>query len=407
MNLAFFLKILTDLCFYSVFAAFFASLYGLTGSILPQLFLIALAAALCRMADSRAPGTPLRLLPLLLCIPAFLLPTQTAGLVILAPAALYAVWTVWSRRFHPGYYDTTDRFQLELKILAGVTLMAVALLQLRRAEQFSLPYLLVFLLGSVLLLRMLRHDEETLRQPRFRLMNLLSLSALCLVCLLVASPWFRQAVGLVFKGIWRVVSIPIFVAAVVIGGVLALFFDAVIPEDFHFDPIQLEGLLMEMGEEEQQQREEMLEAATEADPTVAYVFSIIGILIAAVLMVLLFRWLAAKRRSASLPRGSEVRFSAAPMAPKEKPLTRLNARTPDQQVRYWYQQLLKKTRQEGGELKPTMNTRQQQTVEQEAFQGQDGPIARLRQLYLPARYKGQATPQDAKEAKELYQQIKK
>ena len=34
-------------------------------------------------------------------------------------------------------------------------------------------------------------------------------------------------------------------------------------------------------------------------------------------------------------------------------------------------------------------------------------LSRLRQLYLPARYKGQATQQDAQEAKALYQQIKK
>ena len=406
MNLAFFLKILIDLCYYSIFAAFFASIYGLTGSILPQLCLIALSAALCRMADSRTPETPLRLLPLFLCIPAFLLPAQTAGLVILAPAALYAAWTVWSRRFHPGYYEVADQFQLALKLLAFPALMAVALLQLKRAEQFSLPYLLVFLLGSVLLLRMLRHDEETLRQPRFRLMNLLSLSGLCLVCLLVASPWFRQAMGLVLKGIWSVVSIPIFLVAVVIGGGLALFFDAVIPDDFHFDPIQLEGFLMEMGEEEQQQQKELLEAVTETDPTMSYIFSAIGILIAAVLIVLLFRWLAAKRHGAAISHGSEVRFSATPMAPREKPLTRLNARTPDLQVRYWYQQLLRKTRQEGGELSPTMNTRQQRDVEAEVFKRPE-LVSRLRRLYLPARYKGQATEQDAREAKELFQQIKK
>ena len=43
MNLAFFLKILTDLCYYGTFAAFFASIYGLTGSVLPQFALLALA----------------------------------------------------------------------------------------------------------------------------------------------------------------------------------------------------------------------------------------------------------------------------------------------------------------------------------------------------------------------------
>ena len=34
-------------------------------------------------------------------------------------------------------------------------------------------------------------------------------------------------------------------------------------------------------------------------------------------------------------------------------------------------------------------------------------MARLRQLYLPARYKEEATEADAREAKELYRQLKK
>ncbi len=403
MNLAFFLKILTDLCYYGMYAAFFASLYGLTGSILPQLALIALAAALSRTLWQKTPSA--RFLPLLLCLTVFLLPTTTAGLVILAPAALYALWTVWSERFHLSYYTAADQFLLALKLLGVPALMAVALMQLKRAEQFSLPYLLVFLLGSVLLLRMVRHDEDTLRQPRFRLMNALSMAALCALCLFLSSPWFRAAVGLVLKGCWRVVSLPILLVAVVFGGALALVFDAIMPDDFHFDPVQLEGLFPDVGEEEKEVMEEVA-GNPEVAEKAAYVFSAIGILLAVIFIVLLFRWLAAKRRGVPASAGDEVRYAATPLAPREKALTRLNARTPDLQVRYWYQQLLRKTRQEGGELRPTMNTRQQRDVEAEVFK-EDGLVSRLRALYLPARYKGQATEQDAREAKELYQQIKK
>ena len=72
MNLAFFLKILTDLCYYGMFAAFFASFYGLTGSILPQFALIALSAAVSRALWQKKPVA--RFLSLFLCLPAFLLP---------------------------------------------------------------------------------------------------------------------------------------------------------------------------------------------------------------------------------------------------------------------------------------------------------------------------------------------
>ena len=137
MNLAFFLKILTDLCYYGMFAAFFASFYGLTGSILPQFALIALSAAVSRALWQKKPAA--RFLSLFLCLPAFLLPTATAGLVILVPAALYVLWTVWSGRFHLTYYTAADQFLLELKLLGIPALMTVALMQLKRAEQFSLP----------------------------------------------------------------------------------------------------------------------------------------------------------------------------------------------------------------------------------------------------------------------------
>ena len=405
MNLVFFLKMLADLCYYAVFAAFFASGFGLTGSILPQLGLIALSAALCRAAGTGFSMPAVRFLPLALCIPAFFLPAQTAGLAILVPAVLYAGWVVFSRRWDPHYFDTTDQFQLELKILPLPALFALALSQLKQVERFSAPYLLVFLFSSVLLLRMLRHDEETLRQPRFRLMNGLSMVILCLVSLGVSSPFFRSLVGMLIKGVWKVLSLPIFAVTVILGGGLALLFDWAIPDNFHFEPLQLEGMVPFPDGEEEQQMQELL-AEAEPDPAAAYVFTAIGILIAIVFIVLLFRWLASKKRARPLSSAGAARFAATPAIPGEKPLNRLSARTPAMQVRYWYQQLLRRTRQEGGDLSPAMNTRQQQDVSQSVFKDHDA-LQRLRQLYLPARYKDQATEQDAREAKELFHRLKK
>lgn len=405
MNLVFFLKMLADLCFYGIFAAFFASCYGLTATILPQLGLVALSAALCRAAGERFSAAVVRFLPLLLCIPIFVLPAQTAALVILVPAVLYAGWVVFSRRWDPAYFDATDQFQLSLKILLIPALLALALSQLKRAEQFSAPYLLVFLLSSVLLLRMLRHDEETLRQPRFRLMNGLSMAALCVVCLGISSPLFRKLVGLVFKGVWRIVSLPILAITVVVGGALGFFFEAIIPDDFHFEPVQLEGMMpFETGEEEQQMQEMLAEV--EPNPAAYYVYTAVIALIAIVCIVLLFRWLAAKKRTRIASHSGETRFASTPAVPGEKPLSRLTARTPAMQVRYWYQQLLRRTRQEGGDLSPAMNTRQQQDVSQQVLKDHDA-LQRLRQLYLPARYKDHATEQDAREAKELFHRLKK
>ena len=406
MNLAFFLKILTDLCYYGTFAAFFASIYGLTGSILPQFALLALAAALSRMADRKHPGKPVRLLPLVLCLLAFAIPTQTAGLVILAPAALYVMFCCATGRTQPRYYDTMDTFSLELKLLIFPAMFAVGLVQLRRAEQFSLPYLLVFLLGSVLLLRMLRHDEATLSQPRFRIMNGLSLALLCLVCGFLGSPLFRSLAAAMFKAIWRVLSIPVLVVLGGVGMGLIWVLDALLPDELDFEGIKQEPLQFPTGTEEVWQ-DQLTEQA--AEPSRAMLFMISGLLIALaiVAVVFLFRRLAAARRAESASGPEQHRFFASAASPPQRPLTRLNARTPDKQVRYWYQQLLHRTRQEGGALKPSMDTRQQSREEDSTFPKHGPEIARLRQLYLPARYKGRATAEDAREAKALYQRIKK
>ena len=53
-----------------------------------------------------------------------------------------------------------------------------------------------------------------------------------------------------------------------------------------------------------------------------------------------------------------------------------------------------------------MDTRQQTGVAQDVFPHNADALSRLRQLYLPARYKDQATEQDAREARELYRQLK-
>lgn len=406
MNLVFFLKIFTDLCYYGLFAAFFASIYGLTGSLLPQFVLLALAAALSRMADRKRPATLLRLLPLLLCPAVFTLPTQTAGLVILAPAALYVLFCCVTRRTQPEYYPCTDTFWLELKLLVIPAVLALGLAQFQRAERFSLPYLLGFFLGSVLLLRMLRHDESTLSQPRFRLMNGLSVLGLCLVCGFLGSPLFRKLLGLVLKAVWSVASIPIFAVLGTIGMGMAWLLMAVLPDDLSFEGILQEP--MQMPEQmEESQTEQMLEQVTDPSRVIALVISGLLITLAVLAAVLLFRKLAASRRTESGASSQQRRFAASTMPPPQRPLTRLSARTPDLQVRYWYQQLLRKTRQEGGELRAHMDTRQQNRVEGDSFPKHRPAAARLRQLYLPARYNGRATEQDAKEAKDLYRQIKK
>ncbi len=409
MTLVFFLKVFSDLCFYFVFAGFAADCFGQRELQFAPILALCLVAALCRMVWDKYPYTKRHRLPLLLLPAAFLLPGDPAGLAALVPAALYVGWSALSGRLHPDYYDAADHFRLELKILPLPFVLLAALQQLERIERVCAPYLLAFLLGSVLLLRMVRHDESTLRQPRFRLLNGLSLAGVCLVCLVLGSPWFRKVLLAVLEGAWRVISMPVLVVVVGLAMILGLLVDKLLPDDFHFEPREMMELLGELGEEGQQQQQELLEQAPNQTSETAYaIFSILGGILAILFVIWLFRKLASgKRKRLYAQEGVQSRYAAAAMASKEPPLTRLTARTPAQQVRYWYQQSLKKTLDEGGQLHTRMDSRQQTGVTQEVFRRQEDDARRLRALYLPARYKDAATAEDAKAAKELYKKLGK
>ena len=407
MTLAFFLKIFTDLCFYTCFSAFFAGLCGLESTILPQLALAAAAGALARALWVKKPG-PARVFTLFLLILCFVLPCETAGRVILIPATAYVLWTVWRCRFDLGYFAAADVFSLECKLLPLPALFALVLGEAATLERFSIPYFLVFALGSILLLRMLRHDEQTLSQPRFRLMNLLSLALLCLAGAAMGSPWFRHAVSAVLKTVWSVVAVPLFWVVGGVAAILAYLLGGLLTRLLNGRESQALEQMMQMLESGEDQGKETLEQiASEPDPTRQMIFTAVLLVLAAIVTIFVFRALRGKRQDEHPPAGQQSRHRADPLPNGEKPLSRLTARTPALQVRSWYQQFLKKTRAEGGGLSPAMHTRQQTGVAEDLFSGQKEPLARLRQLYLPARYKEEATEADAREAKELYRQLKK
>lgn len=405
MTLAFFLKILNDLCFYCGIFALFGGYLGLEGSLLPQLVLLALTAALSRLLWEKR--SALRCLPLLLLPAALLLPCVLAGRVLLLPPALYVLWTVLRQRFQLGYYAAADLFLLELKLLPVPLVLMLVLSQLSMVERYSLPYVLVLVLGSILLLRMLRHDEATLRQPRFRLMNLLSLAGLCLLGLILGSAWFRGAVLWVLGSLWKVISIPI---SWVVGGIAALIaltlgslLSALMQNG---DPQVLERMLQQMERSEEQNRNLLEETAAQEDGTGRALWMLAALVLLFVLSFLIFRALRSRGEGEAPPAGSQSRTAAQPLPPGEKPLSRLNARTPARQVRYWYRQLLLRARQEGAEINGFQTSRQQVGAAGNAFDDREA-LDRLRQLYLPARYHDRATGEDAREARELVKRLKK
>lgn len=407
MNLALFLKIFSDLCYYLAFACFFGSTFGQESFLMPAAALLAMCAVLARWIDGKKPESVLRFLPLLLLGALAFFPPDLPGCIVLIPAAGFTVYTIWRRSFTPDYYQEIDNFSLMLKIPILPLIVALLLLEKARIERFSLPYLVAFLLCSVFLLRLLRHGEETMAQPRFRLMNLLAVAGAVLAALLMFSRPFRFAVR---KAVSLVLG--------AIAYVLNFLFKPLIPLiNSLFERIKNSLGHRAVAEPPIQQDYQTtnppftIEFPVPDTPQkdLSTVWTILVILFFLALLtgaVLLFRKLLSGR---SVPRsepGIVRRFFVSDPEKHRERLSRFGS-TPAQRVRYWYRQHLILTQKSGGLLKPTLNTRQQQQTADVTLRHSLEEHARLRELYLPARYADRATEQDAKEAQALYHAEKK
>ena len=405
MTLVFFLKTLTDLCYYLGFACFIGSSYGLKHSLIPAAILLALSAALSRMLWEKQPA--LRFFPMLLWAGLLLLPAEPAGWVVLLPPALYLIWIFAGQRYTPEYAEAVDLFFLLLKILPLPILLALLLGQAGRLEAFSFPYNLIFLFGSVLLLRMLRHDEQTMCSLRFRVMNSLALIGVLALSVFLCSNAVKAAVSFVFSWLYRVVGVTVFM------GLAGLLMGAALVMEKALSGLHLEGHF----QERQQTEEDLLgqldpqkilppEIADE-NPIGIYIISVLLLIGIILLAIFLFRRLASGKKRTHTAPGITVRSSITPAdsPKKEPPLTRLTARTPVQQVRYWYQQLIVLSQRTGAQPRRTMDTEELRAVEDTVFPDTKPQHDRLRKLYLRARYALSASPEDAKEAHALYQTV--
>ena len=407
MNLAFFLKIFSDICYYLAFACFFGSTFGQESFLMPAAALLALCALLSRLIDEKKPNSLLRFLPLLLLGALAADPPDIAGYIVLILPAGYVIYSVWRRRFTPSYYEQIDKFSLMLKVAVLPLIAALLLMEKARIERFSLPYLVAFLLCSVFLLRLLRHDEETMSRPQFRIMNLLALPGAVLTSLILFSRPFRRAV--------------LKILSLLLGGVASLIyylFKPLIPlidrvfewlKGFMTDKAQTPPPVYQDYQTTNPPFEPHFPVPDTPPKDLSTVWTILIILFALALLagaVLLFRKLLAEHSSPRREPGSVRRlWIPAPEKRKERP-SRFG-RTPAQKVRYWYRQHLILTQKSGGLLKPTLNTLQQQQTADVTLRHSFEEHARLRELYLSARYAGRATEQDAKEAQALYHAEKK
>lgn len=399
MSLAFTLKILCDLCFYSAFANFFSFLFG--GQ--PAMQALPLFAACAYMSAVLSQKGGLRLLPLA-ALPAYFLivPFNLANAALFLPSAAYLVYMAAGGRGEgsiSAQEGAGNIFLFFLKIYFPFTVLMLIMGMRAAVESASLPYAFVFLISSVVLMRMLRHDAAVLSQTRFRIMNTCQVFAVVLLGAFLGSKSFLSLCGLALKTFYFRIIAPVLVFLFM--GVMYLLWPLFyllgkLPESEH----EMPEINMQLGVP----FEEEMGVPRSAGGDILKAFLYLAVIALAVYLVfMLFKKLSSYGAQTAGPPGAKERRYA--LDPGRKPVGQ-GIRI-ENQIRRVYRKFLGLCHKSGIEKLAYRTSADYERMMGARFASRE-EAARFRSLYIGARYGGKdALQQDTQEMKRIFASFKK
>ena len=399
MSILYGLPLLCDVLLY--FAAL--GLVGLLGGLPDFIFWTPMALFLgCALSGRLLEKGRWRWLGLAAALPCLLTASGWGmRLAILIPTVYMGLYIANNRR-PPDYYDTAERFRYSL-IPLGITVLLALMFQSPSWTR-GLVYLMMYFALSVTMLRMLRHDIQVARSPRFRIMNLMSVAGVCAVGYGLSRP---EAVA-VMRRVWRLFADYILLNILrLVGYAFELVFYllswlvmalGITPNT---DVPQLPQ--MNLGEDVPLEYAERAELSP-VHPVVRALLLLTGIILAAVIVYLLLRLLSRRISRTEERNVTDVRETLPDetVSGGRRPRRRGGA----EGVRYYYRKALLLIRAREGRVTPCMNTLQ--IEEENAAQFDAEAMKELRRLYLPARYgEGGANADAARLARAAYERMKR
>ena len=416
MSVTFALKILTDLCYFMFAISSITSKFDHSGLLFTSPVIVAVSAFLCAFAAEKKPKRRiLRLLPLLVCGCAFIFTETAVDYVNTIPMIIYLAVMVWMGAMKNSYSVAQKQFFLLLKILPVIAVFTVVANNKKGFVQVMLPYFFMFLIFTVMLLRMLRHSDEVAKDKKFTIMNTLEIGGVCGFGYLLSTGKILAAVKFIFSCIMNYLVTPIMKG---IGWVLSL-----IPRalgafgrlfDANFDVPDLKIDLSDIDFSELQTGQGMPDAGDQAvmdyyaeeaakggDLALRYIGIALGVIIMVVLVIVLFRVLMRMGR-----RDDDNQFADTREVLTDDSSDERLGRSARDRVRNYYRKFLKICVREG--LDPDLNLNSRQ-VNQSMMKVMDVPaMDGLRDVYIRARYSSaEITEEDVKTAKQMLSESKK
>lgn len=203
------LRMIVDLSFYFFFAEFAVSSFG-GKSMLIEMLLLSICYGILILIQKYTKNRIFLLLPVLLLFLPSSMGLTIANRVALLLPVIYILYLILKEEYGLSWDRQVDIFSASWKtfLIAGICLCLAG-----KYQQFltcSVPMAFISLTGSVLLMRMLRHEPEIYLSRQYQLRNLFLFVGILAVAWLLSRPFVLNSIWNAFTFLYMQCIVPIF-----------------------------------------------------------------------------------------------------------------------------------------------------------------------------------------------------
>ena len=389
------LRMLADVSFYYAFAGFFCAKYGGGGAV----FLAAAVQCLCYGLSSQGGSSRgKRLVWFLPVILSWLFVTGSAAdCLLLVPAAVYMGWLVWKGDYTLSQNRQQRIFAAAWKVLPAAACLFAIFGGYEPVAGVTIPFSVMMLASSILLMRSLRHDKGVYCQKKYQAVNVAVVAAVLAVSRLMSSSMAMELYRSALQGLYYIIITPFSWLLMLLMNGLSEVIHIAKGEGGRSSGEEVVVHLKELAPLDTSQAESILPGSAK------WFFAAAGIAAVILLVFFFFRWLQKKgpvdeTAGAGLEIRQVLERKAAPQNENSSPVRK---------VRNLYRKYLRQCVSRGVTVKKSTTSMEVHHQVRNLTDVDEKTAEEIRQLYISARYAGQADRESVRNMKALCSQVKK
>lgn len=416
MTYCFFFKMLGNLSLFYFIINCLLCMFQKGVSILP-VFILALASALGFFLNEKK--AKLRYLSILLMPLALITTSDIIGVVVVSVSIVYCALCIVQSRFLLSYEERLEFFLMFPKVFF-VCFFMIMFSSVYYSDQFAntvsflMNFLLVFMISTILMTQILRHDISVIVKPKFRMTCIGIFVGITLAILFIKFKFFLSTLAFIFKTVYSMVIIPVFMFIAKIIGSVIWFIIEPFYETLH--NIMLEGIAQLNGRPLVSDGidpfwDSMLKDFI-SEPTSSFSDFFHGILSLVIIISCIVLFVRLIKKINHRIHYSRAQISRSTLSGKEQikediPLDLAPPGEPRKAVRYYYRCFLRTCKTLGLLFSPDANSFIVTRDAREYFQEESlHKLYEMRDIYIKARYsKHQIKSNDVNQIKLLYEEL--